>query len=114
LTETLLYFVEKIRGYFVVMVAKTHEGDSVMAKNAWFSAKGYGTLWNRVSEVAEARDIASLAREAKVSYSTVGSLWHKDAKGVHLDIIHKIAATLGVQLNELFPITDDEDHDGSL
>lgn len=85
-----------------------------MAKYRRFTAKGYGVLENRLSEVAEARgwDVASLAREAKVSYDTVERVWKKDAKGFHLDAMHKIAATIGVQLNELFPIIADEQHDG--
>ena len=89
-------------------------GDFTMAENERFSAKGYGTLWNKLSEVAKAQgwEIASLAREAKVSYNTVERLWKKDSKGVHLDKLHRIAATLGVQLDEIFPITDDEMHDG--
>jgi transcriptional regulator with XRE-family HTH domain len=86
------------------------QGDLAMAENSRFSAKGYGTLWNKLSEVAEARgwDIASLAREAKVSYGMVERLWNKESKGVHLDKLHKVAATLGVQLNVIFPITDEE------
>ena len=39
-------------------------------------------------------------------------MWNKDSRGIYLDAILKIAATLGVQLNEIFPITDEENHDG--
>ncbi len=75
-----------------------------MGKYESFTVKGFGTLQNKLSEVAEARgwDIASLAREAKVNYITVGNIWHKEAKGIHLPTLLKIAATLGVQL-DYFP-----------
>ena len=92
----------------------TAQGEQSVARYERFTAKGYGTLRNRLSEVASARgwDIASLAREAKVSYGTVERVWNKDSRGIYLDAILKIAATLGVQLNEIFPITDEENHDG--
>jgi DNA-binding Xre family transcriptional regulator len=77
-----------------------------MAENEKFYVRGYGTLTNRFSEVAEEQgwDIASLAREAKVAYATVKRLWDKDASAVHLEVLLKVAATLGVQLDALFPI----------
>ena len=98
-----------------MVLAATYQGDPIMAQNEKFYVRGYGTLTNRLSEVAEEKgwDIADLAREAKVAYATVKRLWDKDATAVHLEVLLKVAATLGVQLDELFPISIENQHNES-
>ena len=49
-------------------------------------------------------NIAALAREAKISYNTVQRLWNYESQGMQFEKILRIALTLGVSLDELFPI----------
>ncbi len=64
-----------------------------------------------VRKVAEAHGFMTpghLARESRVSYSTVYKLWHEPEKaqnGLTLGVLGRIAQTLGVKLTELLEET---------
>lgn len=58
----------------------------------------------RIKELAEDRGftIASLARRADMSYTTVHVLWNGKAEDVSVKTLSRIAGALGVSIRDLF------------
>ena len=71
---------------------------------------GIGSVYNRVSQIAEAEglSIGDLARVAQIGHNTAKRIWNNAINGIEFATLLKITVALNRTFDEVFPMVKDE------